>query len=126
LFSGEDYSLVLFPFSSLPFQYLALEILKSLIRRKIKCRETLWLIDTILDNNHEQIPIIDYFIGDNLLTPIQRKKGLPIGKIAQHLSARYIFRVRSESEWYVSCLNTSYELTAANFGFVAKFRQNFE
>jgi RNA-directed DNA polymerase len=29
-------------------------ILKSLIRRKLKCPDTLWLIDTIINNSNEQ------------------------------------------------------------------------
>lgn len=31
-------------------------LLKETIRRKIKCRDTLWLIDAILDNSNEQDP----------------------------------------------------------------------
>jgi RNA-directed DNA polymerase len=57
------------------------EILKALIRRKIKCPGTLWLIDTVIDAGNEQIPIIEYFPGDDLLTPLQRQKGLPIGNL---------------------------------------------
>jgi retron-type reverse transcriptase len=33
------------------------EILKTLIRRKIKCPDTLWLIDTIIDNGNDQEPV---------------------------------------------------------------------
>jgi RNA-directed DNA polymerase len=62
-------------------------ILKSLIRKKIKCPDTLWLIDTIIDYSNEQEPVIDYFPGDNLLTPIERKKGLPIGNLSSQLFA---------------------------------------
>jgi retron-type reverse transcriptase len=57
------------------------EILKTVIRRKIKCKETLWLIDLIIDQSNEQIPVIEYFPGDNLLTPLERKRGLPIGNL---------------------------------------------
>ncbi|MEN8443392.1 MAG: RNA-directed DNA polymerase [Cyanobacteria bacterium J06555_13] len=56
-------------------------ILKAQLRRKIKCLETLWLIDTIIDASNEQIPVIDYFPGDDLLTPVTRSKGLPIGNL---------------------------------------------
>ena len=63
------------------------EILKSLIRRKIKCRNTLWLIETIIDNSNPQLPIIDHFPGDDLLTPSQRRRGLPIGNLTSQLSA---------------------------------------
>jgi RNA-directed DNA polymerase len=57
------------------------EILKGMIRRKIKCPDTLWLVDTVIDAGNEQIPIIEYFPGDDLLTPVQRPKGLPIGNL---------------------------------------------
>jgi retron-type reverse transcriptase len=56
-------------------------ILKQLIRRKIKCKDTLWLIDKIIDNSNEQEPIIQYFPDDTLLTPIERRHGLPIGNL---------------------------------------------
>ncbi len=42
------------------------EILKSCLRRKIKCPETLWLIDTIIDSSNPQEPVINYFPGDDL------------------------------------------------------------
>lgn len=57
------------------------EILKTVIRRKIKCKDTLWLIDLIIDQSNEQIPVIEYFPGDSLLTPLERKRGLPIGNL---------------------------------------------
>ena len=63
------------------------EILKGLIRRKIKCRDTLWLIDTIIDNSNEQETVIEYFPGDDLLTPLQRRKGLPIGNLTSQFWA---------------------------------------
>lgn len=63
------------------------EILKSLIRRKIKCPETLWLIDTIIDASNQQIPVIEHFPGDDLLTPVQRRRGLPIGNLTSQFFA---------------------------------------
>jgi len=62
-------------------------ILKELIRRKIKCSDTLWLIDSIIDNSNEQETVIDYFIGDDLLSPISRRKGLPIGNLTSQFFA---------------------------------------
>jgi retron-type reverse transcriptase len=62
-------------------------ILKELIRRKIKCSDTLWLIDTIINNSNEQETVIDFFCGDDLLTPITRKKGLPIGNLTSQFFA---------------------------------------
>jgi RNA-directed DNA polymerase len=62
-------------------------ILKSLIRRKIKCNETLWLIDLIIDNgNHVDIPL-QHFPGDTLLTPLERSRGLPIGNLTSQFFA---------------------------------------
>lgn len=63
------------------------EILKSLIRRKIKCSETLWLIETIIDASNEQFPVTEYFPGDHLLTPVQRRRGLPIGNLTSQFFA---------------------------------------
>ena len=55
------------------------ECLKAFLRRKIKCRETLWLADMIIDCSNPQINVCDYFPEDHLFTPFQRRKGLPIG-----------------------------------------------
>ncbi len=63
------------------------EILKSLLRRKLKCKETLWLADTIIDNSNEQDPVLDHFPGDDLLTPLQRRRGLPIGNLTSQFFA---------------------------------------
>ncbi len=62
-------------------------ILKQFLRRKLKCRDTLWLIDTIIDNSNEQLPLIEYFPGDDLLTPLSRRKGLPIGNLTSQFFA---------------------------------------
>lgn len=63
------------------------EILKQLLRRKIKCLETLWLIDRIIDRSNEQEASIEYFSGDDLLTPLNRRKGLPIGNLTSQFFA---------------------------------------
>ncbi|MCC5618082.1 RNA-directed DNA polymerase [Nostoc sp. CHAB 5836] len=62
-------------------------ILKELIRRKIKCPDTLWLIDTLIENSNEQEIVIDYFPGDDLLTPVTRRRGLPIGNLTSQFFA---------------------------------------
>jgi retron-type reverse transcriptase len=67
------------------------EILKQKIRHKIKCADTLWLIDKIIDNSNDQISVLEYFPGDSLLTPIERRRGLPIGNLtSQFLSNVYL------------------------------------
>jgi retron-type reverse transcriptase len=63
------------------------EILKSLIRRKIKCPDTLWLIDTIIDASNPQDSPLEYFPTDDLFTPLQRRRGLPIGNLTSQLFA---------------------------------------
>jgi retron-type reverse transcriptase len=62
-------------------------ILKTLIRRKLKCTNTLWLIDTIIDCGNVQEAVLEYFPGDDLLTPLQRSQGLPIGNLTSQFLA---------------------------------------
>ena len=69
------------------FPSIDLEILKALIRRKIKCPDTLWLIDNIIDSSNPQEPSIEYFPGDSLLTPLERRRGLPIGNLTSQFFA---------------------------------------
>jgi retron-type reverse transcriptase len=55
------------------------EILKSIIVRKVKCRDTINLIDRIIDHSNPQEPTFDWFPGDSLLAPCERRRGLPLG-----------------------------------------------
>ena len=64
-------------------------ILKAVIRRKIKCKNTLWLIDSIIDNSNEQPPAVFHFPGDDLLSPIDRRRGLPIGNLTSQFFANW-------------------------------------
>jgi len=63
------------------------EILKTIICSKIKDKDTLWIINLIIDNSNKQEEISDYFFDDHLFTPIERKKGLPIGNQTSQLFA---------------------------------------
>jgi len=63
------------------------QILKTLLRRKLKCPATLWLLDTIIDNSNEQFAVIEHFPGDDLLTPLERPRGLPIGNLTSQFFA---------------------------------------
>ncbi len=65
------------------------EILKSLLRRKIACADTLWLIETIIDNSNPQVEHLHYFPGDTLFTPPERRRGLPIGNLTSQWFANY-------------------------------------
>lgn len=64
-------------------------ILKSLIRKRIACQQTLWLIDTIIDGSNPQEKVCDYYPGDDLFTPDERRKGLPIGNLTSQFFANY-------------------------------------
>jgi retron-type reverse transcriptase len=63
------------------------EILKTLLHNKLKCPDTLWLIDSLIDNSNEQFPVVEYFPGDELLTPLERQRGLPIGNLTSQFFA---------------------------------------
>ena len=63
------------------------EILKALLHRKLKCNDTVWLVDKIIDSSNEQEPMFEHFPGDELLTPIQRRRGLPIGNLTSQFCA---------------------------------------
>ena len=65
------------------------EILKSKLRNKISCSDTLWLIDTIIDNSNLQAEHVHYFPGDGLFTPYERRRGLPIGNLTSQFFANY-------------------------------------
>jgi retron-type reverse transcriptase len=54
-------------------------ILKALIRRKIKCPQTLWLIDQIIDNGHHT--------QDPWDLNSERPRGLPIGNLTSQFFA---------------------------------------
>ncbi len=62
-------------------------ILKEQIRHKLKCADTLWLIDRILDGSNPQEPLDWYFPGDDLFTPVERRRGLPIGNLTSQFFA---------------------------------------
>jgi retron-type reverse transcriptase len=54
-------------------------ILKELLERAIKCRPTLDLVSAIVDGSNAQEEVSAFFPGDTLFTPLERRKGLPIG-----------------------------------------------
>jgi len=60
-------------------------ILKADLRRRIACPQTLWLLDTIIDGSNPQEPVNLLFPGDDLLTPLERRRGLPIGNLTSQL-----------------------------------------
>ncbi|MSR59511.1 MAG: RNA-dependent DNA polymerase [Planctomycetaceae bacterium] len=61
------------------FPSLDHEILKSLIAQKIKDPEVLRLVEQIIDHSNPQEPRSHWFPGDDLFTPGERRRGIPIG-----------------------------------------------
>jgi len=63
------------------------EILKAMLHKRIPDAETGWLIDRIIDGSNDQEFVCDYFPGDNLLAPVARRRGLPIGNLTSQFFA---------------------------------------
>jgi RNA-directed DNA polymerase len=63
------------------------EILKRCLRRRVRCDRTLWLMDAIIDGSNPQEPVLRYFPGDDLFSPHERRRGLPIGNLTSQFFA---------------------------------------
>ena len=63
------------------------EILKRDLRRRIASERTLALADRIIDGSNPQEPVYQLFPGDDLLTPLERRRGLPIGNLTSQFFA---------------------------------------
>jgi retron-type reverse transcriptase len=63
------------------------EILKQEIRWKIRCKDTLWLIDLIIDNSNLQEEHVVWFPGDDFFEVPERRRGLPIGNLTSQFWA---------------------------------------
>jgi retron-type reverse transcriptase len=63
------------------------EILKADLRRRIACPDTLWLLDTLIAGSNAQEPVNLYFPGDDLFSPFERRRGLPIGNLTSQFFA---------------------------------------
>ena len=62
-------------------------ILKRDVRRRIACPRTLALAECIIDGSNPQEPVHLYYPGDDLFTPFERRRGLPIGNLTSQLFA---------------------------------------
>ena len=71
------------------------EILKTRFRRKIRDAQVLWLLDLIVDSSNPQEYVHEYFEGDDLLTSLNRRRGIPRGlkprfpRLARRLLEQY-------------------------------------
>lgn len=66
------------------------EILKGTFRKRIKDKKVLWLMDLIVEYSNEQEKVLNWFDGDDLFTPIERTKGLPIGNLTSQWFANWM------------------------------------
>lgn len=55
------------------------QVLKGLVARKIKDSNVLWLVGKIVDGSNPQESVTMWFPGDDLFTPSERLRGIPIG-----------------------------------------------
>jgi retron-type reverse transcriptase len=108
------------------------EIMKNLICRKIKCPDTLWLIEKIIDNSNPQEAIIQYYPDDDLLTPIQRRLGLPIGNLTSQFFANiylnpldYFVKEQLKCKAYVRYVD-DFALFSDDFDYLTNCRQQIE
>ncbi len=66
-------------------------ILKAKLRRRIKDARVLALLERIIDTSPEVEKAPTYFPGDDLLTPLERRVGIPIGNLtSQFLANLYL------------------------------------
>lgn len=61
--------------------------LKHDFRRRVRCARTLALLDRIVDGSNDQEPVNVHFPGDDLFTPYERRRGLPIGNLTSQFFA---------------------------------------
>ncbi len=65
------------------------QILLTEISRTIRCPQTLALIEQIISTSNPQEPANFYFPDDDLFTPFERRKGLPIGNLTSQWFANW-------------------------------------
>lgn len=63
------------------------EILKGLLRSRVCDPDVLRLCDTIIDASNPQEPSLAWFPGDDLFSPVERRRGLPIGNLTSQFWA---------------------------------------
>lgn len=56
-------------------------VAKAEARRFVACPRTLAVLDAVIDGSNPQEPVTGYFPGDDLFTPFERRRGLPLGNL---------------------------------------------
>lgn len=62
-------------------------ILVGLLARKIKDPRVLWLLRVIIEASNAQEFVCRHFAGDDLFTPLARRRGIPIGNLTSQFFA---------------------------------------
>lgn len=57
------------------------EILISMLYKKVDCDDTMQLLIGLIENSNKQEDAFFYFTNDTLLTPHERRKGIPLGNL---------------------------------------------
>lgn len=63
------------------------DLLKEKIHRYIGDAGVMWLLETIIDGSPDYDAPLGYFPNDDLLTPLERRVGIPIGNLTSQLLA---------------------------------------
>jgi len=63
------------------------DILYAMLCRKLKDEKVLALTRRIIAHSNPQQPVLQYFPGDNLFTPHERRRGIPIGNLTSQFFA---------------------------------------
>lgn len=70
------------------------DILFAAVARRIRDAGVLWLVRTIIDGSNPQPDILRYYPGDELFTPFERRRGIPIGnQTSQFFANVYLDRL---------------------------------
>jgi retron-type reverse transcriptase len=88
--------------------------LKEGFRRLIKDKKVLWLMDLIVDRSNEQSSGLAWFEGDDLFSPVERRKGLPIGNLTSQWFAN----------WYLNDLDR-YVTSGLDIGAYVRYCDDF-
>lgn len=62
-------------------------VLKADLRRRLACAPTLALCDALINGSNAQEPVDHCFAGDDLFTPFERRRGLPLVNLTSQFFA---------------------------------------
>lgn len=66
------------------------ETLKAQVRRVIGDEAFLTVVDRVIDGSNRQEEVVEWFPGDDLFAPAERRRGLPIGNLTSQFLANVV------------------------------------